>query len=76
MGEIEEHLNVTIPQIEKDLKVPVNDFDGKVVYGEKSRNTGSGYKDHVDQLLPTVKKLTDLELQAQSLYLTRLKVKV
>jgi len=52
----------------------VNDFDGKVVYGQKNFNTGSGYEDHVEQLVPTVRKLTDLELQSQSLFLKRLKV--
>lgn len=73
LAEIEEHLNVTITQVDKNIKVPLNDFDGKVVYGEKNLNTGTGYKDHVDQLGPTVRKLTDLELEAQSLFLKRLK---
>lgn len=35
LGEIEEHLNCTIAQIEPDIKVPVDDFDGKVTYGQK-----------------------------------------
>lgn len=35
LGEIEEHLNCTISQVEPDIKVPVDDFDGKVTYGQK-----------------------------------------
>lgn len=74
LAEIEDHLNVTIQQVDKTLKVPMNEFDGKVVYGQKLQNAGTGYKDHVNQLVPAVRKLTDLELKSQSLYLKRLKV--
>ena len=42
MGDIEEHLGVTIQQVEKDLKIAVDEFDGKVVYGAKRKDTGSG----------------------------------
>uniref|UniRef100_A0A8D8MUA2 ATP-dependent RNA helicase n=3 Tax=Culex pipiens TaxID=7175 RepID=A0A8D8MUA2_CULPI len=68
LAEIEDHLNVTIQQVDKDLKVPMNDFDGKVTYGEKRLNTGTGYKDHVEQLTPVVKELARLEREAQVLY--------
>lgn len=44
LADIEEHLGVTITQIEKDLKVPTNEFDGKVTYGQKRRQIGSGYQ--------------------------------
>ncbi|XP_039489643.1 ATP-dependent RNA helicase Ddx1 [Drosophila santomea] len=74
LAEVEDHLNITIQQVDKAMEVPVNDFDGKVVYGQKNFNTGSSYEDHVEQLVPTVRKLTDLELQSQSLFLKRLKV--
>lgn len=40
LAEIEDHLNVTIQQVEPDLKVPVDEFDGKVVYGQKRLQTG------------------------------------
>ena len=40
LGEIEEHLGVTIDQVGPDLEVPVNDFDGKVVYGQKMKRAG------------------------------------
>uniref|UniRef100_A0A336MTA5 ATP-dependent RNA helicase n=1 Tax=Culicoides sonorensis TaxID=179676 RepID=A0A336MTA5_CULSO len=73
LAEIEDHLTITITQIANDLKVPVNDFDGKVVYGEKRKNTGTGYKDHVLQLVPIVKQLAELECEAQKLFLKRLK---
>ncbi|XP_016974727.1 ATP-dependent RNA helicase Ddx1 [Drosophila rhopaloa] len=74
LAEVEDHLNITIQQVDRAMEVPVNDFDGKVVYGQKNLNMGSGYQDHVEQLVPTVRKLTDLELQSQSLFLKRLKV--
>jgi ATP-dependent RNA helicase DDX1 len=74
LGEIEDHLNVTIQQVETDMKVPMNDFDGKVTYGQKRKNIGSGYQDHVNQLVPIVKELSELEKKAQSLYVKRLMV--
>ncbi|KAK6638511.1 ATP-dependent RNA helicase ddx1 [Polyplax serrata] len=71
LAEIEDHLNVTIQQIEPDLKVPVNEFDGKVVYGQKRTQTGSNYKDHVAQMAPTVQELASLESKAQLIYIKR-----
>ncbi|KAK2092029.1 ATP-dependent RNA helicase ddx1 [Saguinus oedipus] len=35
LSEIEEHLNCTISQVEPDIKVPLDEFDGKVTYGQK-----------------------------------------
>ncbi|XP_055693754.1 ATP-dependent RNA helicase Ddx1 [Lutzomyia longipalpis] len=75
LAEIEDHLNITIPQVDKDIKVPVNDFDGKVVYGEKVLNSGTGYKDHVQQLIPVVQQLAELESKAQLLFLKHLPVR-
>lgn len=40
LADIEEHLNVTIQQVDPEINVPVNDFDGKVTYGEKKLNAG------------------------------------
>lgn len=40
LGEIEDHLGVTIDQIAEDIKVPINEFDGKVVYGQKLKSKG------------------------------------
>lgn len=75
LAEIEDHLNVTIQQVEKDFKVPMNEFDGKVIYGEKVLNTGSGYQTHVNQLMPIVQQLAELEYTAQKYFLKRLPLK-
>ena len=40
-ADVEEHLDVTIDLVEPDFKIPVNEFDGKVTYGQKKRNTGT-----------------------------------
>ncbi|KAK7811904.1 hypothetical protein U0070_001957 [Myodes glareolus] len=62
LSEIEEHLNCTISQVEPDIKVPVDEFDGKVTYG-------GNYKGHVDILAPTVQELAALEKEAQTSFL-------
>ncbi|NWS85617.1 DDX1 helicase, partial [Toxostoma redivivum] len=69
LGEIEEHLNCTITQVEPDIKVPVDDFDGKVTYGQKRALGGGLYKGHVDILAPTVQELAALEKEAQTSFL-------
>jgi ATP-dependent RNA helicase DDX1 len=71
VADVEEHLGETITAVEKDMKVPINEFDGKVVYGEKRGNKGSFYKTHTDQLAPSVMELADLERRAQSSFLSR-----
>lgn len=35
LSEIEEHLKCTITQCDTDIKVPVDEFDGKVTYGQR-----------------------------------------
>lgn len=72
MAEIEEHLGCTIQQVEADLKVPMNEFDGKVTYGQKRLNKGSDYANHVKQLVPIVDELAELEAKAQSIFMRRL----
>lgn len=74
LADVEDHLNVTITQVDKNIQVPVNDFDGKVVYGEKLQNKGSNYEDHVEQLQPVVKSLSELESKAQLMFLKHMKV--
>lgn len=74
LAEIEDHLNITIPQVDRDMKVPLNDFDGKVVYGEKLQNKGNNYVDHVEQLSPIVKNLSQLESKAQTAFLKHMRV--
>lgn len=44
LADIEDHLNITIQQVEPDMKVPCDEFDGKVVYGEKRKQVGTGYQ--------------------------------
>ena len=41
LGEIEEHLGITIDLVSVDLKVQMNEFDGKVVYGQKLKKAGT-----------------------------------
>lgn len=65
-------MGCTIQQVEQDIKVPMNDFDGKVTYGQKRLNTGSGYVDHVKALVPIVEELAELESKAQSIFMRRL----
>ncbi|XP_074141519.1 ATP-dependent RNA helicase DDX1 [Sminthopsis crassicaudata] len=69
LSEIEEHLNCTISQVEPDIKVPVDEFDGKVTYGQKRAAGGGTYKGHVDILAPTVQELAALEKEAQTSFL-------
>lgn len=69
LAEIEDHLNITIQQIGPEIDIPMNEFDGKVVYGQKKANNGPSYKNHYDQLVSTINQLTKLETKAQYLYL-------
>lgn len=69
LADIEDHLNVTIQQIEPDMKVPCDEFDGKVTYGQKRKNVGSDYQTHTAQMAPMVKDLADLESRSQLIYI-------
>jgi len=69
LADIEEHLGVTIQQADTDMKVAADEFDGKVVYGQKKAAEGTGYIGHRSQLADTVAVLADLETQAQDLFL-------
>ena len=64
LADIEEHLGVTIQQADIDMKVKADEFDGKVVYGEKKKEGGAGYAGHRSELAPTLATLTSLETQA------------
>ena len=61
---------MTIPEVDNSFDVPVNEFDGKITYGEK-RGTGgpSVFQYHTQQLAPSVEKLAKMELQAQTNFL-------
>ncbi|XP_078450511.1 ATP-dependent RNA helicase DDX1 isoform X2 [Lampetra fluviatilis] len=70
LADVEEHLGITVQQVEPDIKVPADEFDGKVVYGQKKAAGGSGgYKGHVDLLAPSVQELAALESEAQLSFL-------
>uniref|UniRef100_A0A915L4T7 ATP-dependent RNA helicase DDX1 n=1 Tax=Romanomermis culicivorax TaxID=13658 RepID=A0A915L4T7_ROMCU len=68
LAEIEDHLGVTIQQIETDMKVQTDEFDGKVVYGQKKRGAGSGYQGHAGVLAGAVQELAELEKCVQTSY--------
>jgi ATP-dependent RNA helicase DDX1 len=66
LDEIETHLGCTIPQISKDLEIPINEFDGKVTYGEKRQvNNAKKSYGHADLLAQSLKELISLEKKTQ-----------
>ncbi|KAM6954207.1 ATP-dependent RNA helicase DDX1 [Aplochiton taeniatus] len=69
LSDVEEHLKCTITQCEADIKVPLDDFDGKVTYGQRKARGGGNYNRHVDMLAPTVQELANLEREAQTSFL-------
>lgn len=71
LADIEDHLNITIQQVEPDMKIESNQFDGKVVYGQKRKHAGCDYENHTAQMAPTVNELSKLECEAQLLYIKR-----
>lgn len=73
LAEIEDHLNITIQQVDQNMQVPLNEFDGRVVYGEKLLNKAASYEDHVQQLQPIVQNLSKMESQAQLAFLKHMK---
>ncbi|XP_041375117.1 ATP-dependent RNA helicase DDX1-like [Gigantopelta aegis] len=68
-SDVEEHLDITIDLVEPDMKISINEFDGKVTYGQKRRNIGNMYQGHVQILAPTVSELAQLEKRAQSSFI-------
>ena len=40
LADVEEHLGVSIPECASDMIIPLNEFDGKVVYGAKRSKSG------------------------------------
>lgn len=69
LSDVQEHLDITIDKVDPSMKVPVNEFDGKVTYGQKRRNTGGTYQGHVASLAPAVKELAELEKRAQTSFI-------
>ena len=69
LADIEEHLGVTVPEVSKTFEVPVNEFDGKVMYGEKRVQSGVTHESHVSQLAASVAQLARMEQLAQTTFL-------
>lgn len=69
LAEIEDHLKCSIQQIERDFKLQIDEFDGKVVYGAKRLEQTNTYEGHVEQLKSLVSHLSELETKAQLNYL-------
>ncbi|KAF5402884.1 ATP-dependent RNA helicase DDX1 [Paragonimus heterotremus] len=69
LGEIEEHLGVTIDTVDSNLVVPTDAFDGKVVYGQRLKQLAPKYQSHVAVLASAVKELHQLERKSQQSYL-------
>jgi ATP-dependent RNA helicase DDX1 len=69
LREIEEHLGVTIPIVDVSFNVPMDEYDGKITYGEKKRGSGLAYESHTDLLAPSVNELAKLEHASQSFFL-------
>lgn len=62
---------MSIPEVSKTFDVPVNEFDGKITYGEKKRAEGVVCESHTSQLEPSVALLAKMEKVAQSTFLSR-----
>ena len=69
LHDIEEHLGVTIPEVNETFNVPTNEYDGKVMYGEKRFAAKEAIQGHVEQLAPAVQQLAAMEHRAQSAFL-------
>lgn len=70
LNEIQEHLGVTVPEVDNTFNVPVNEFDGKITYGEKRSSGGRGkFQYHTQQLAPSRDHLMKMEYRAQSNFL-------
>ncbi|CAK5074419.1 unnamed protein product [Meloidogyne enterolobii] len=73
LGEIEEHLGVTINRVGPDMAVPIDEYDGKVVYGAKRTNEGGPQFGHAVELKGILGELGNLEREVQWSYLKLLK---
>jgi len=63
---VEEHLGVNIPEVSSSFEVPVNEFDGKITYGEKKTVGPTIADSHMELLSSSVDQLASLERRAQS----------
>ncbi|KJH44115.1 DEAD/DEAH box helicase [Dictyocaulus viviparus] len=68
LADIEEHLGQTIAVVDSAFQIPVDEFDGKIVYGAKRTNVTT-FEGHAPQLAVSVAQLADLERALQTNYL-------
>lgn len=68
LADIEEHIGITIAQVDSDFLIPIDEFDGKVVYGSK-HTQGQEFEGHASSLATSVSQLGDLERSLQHSYL-------
>uniref|UniRef100_A0A7E4UWC7 ATP-dependent RNA helicase n=1 Tax=Panagrellus redivivus TaxID=6233 RepID=A0A7E4UWC7_PANRE len=71
LAEIEEHLGVTVARVSTDFDVPVDEYDGKVVYGRRRANEAAmevGLSQAAVELTGIVRELNTLERQLQLSY--------
>ncbi|CAD5217936.1 unnamed protein product [Bursaphelenchus xylophilus] len=65
LNEIETHLGITIDQVDSDFVVPLNEYDGKVVYGDRRQLNKGLVHSHAVEMARTVKELAELERTVQ-----------
>lgn len=82
LSEVEEHLGQTVSIVDSDFQVPVDEFDGKVVYGNRRTQglkqnivfyknfSGAQFCGHAPQMATSVAHLVDIERSLQLSYLT------
>ncbi|KAI1708674.1 DEAD/DEAH box helicase domain-containing protein [Ditylenchus destructor] len=73
LAEIEEHLGVTIAHVATDMSVPVDEYEGKVMYGSKRANQAALQLGHAVELTGAVQELNALERSVQLSYLRMIK---
>ena len=56
---------MVIPEVTPTFEVPVNEYDGKISYGEKKSGKGFKAQYHTEQLSSSVEQLARLEKKAQ-----------
>ena len=62
---------MTIPEVDASFHVPLNEFDGKIAYGEKKGKRGVVLENHSAQLESSVELLAKIEKMAQTTFLSR-----
>lgn len=75
LGEIEEHLGVTINTVGPDMNVPVDEYEGKVTYGSKRKEGPVLQSGHAVEMTGVVKLLSEMEREIQIQYLKMLQAK-